>query len=105
MLPLDYFSPQLLLSQINSVHCNPVDSNIFVTASNDWTMRLFDMRVLPSSDTDALPKSASLLSLLCTLPAFEQRERQGLAIGRTLLGLAIAVHSLLHTVCRVLPCC
>lgn len=53
--------------QVNSVHCNPADPNLVVTASNDWTARLFDLRCLPSADTHALPKgeAASPAAFAC----------------------------------------
>ncbi|KAK9810883.1 hypothetical protein WJX73_005316 [Symbiochloris irregularis] len=44
-------------SKINTIDCNPADANLVVTASNDWTARLFDLRCLPSSDTHALPSA------------------------------------------------
>ncbi len=39
--------------QVNSVHVNPVDSNLMVTSSNDWTVRLNDMRMLSAAAPDS----------------------------------------------------
>ena len=36
-------SPSL---QVQSVHCNPVDANLVMTAGNDYTARVVDMRNL-----------------------------------------------------------
>lgn len=39
--------------QVNSVHVNPVDSNLVVTASNDWTVRLNDVRMVGPAASDS----------------------------------------------------
>ena len=39
--------------QVNSVHVNPVDSNLMVTSSNDWTVRLNDVRMLSAAAPDS----------------------------------------------------
>ena len=47
--------------QITSVHVNPVDCNLLLTASNDWEVKLCDLRMLHSisnaAGTAAGPKS------------------------------------------------
>ena len=40
------------LLQVNSVHVNPVDNNLVATASNDWTVRLHDVRKLGTAAAD-----------------------------------------------------
>ncbi len=42
------------------MHVNPVDSNLMVTCSNDWTVRLNDVRMLGA----AAPDSKGKLSLV-----------------------------------------
>lgn len=42
-----------LLLQVNSVHVNPVDSNLMVSSSNDWTVRLNDVRMLSAAASDS----------------------------------------------------
>lgn len=39
-------------TQVNSVHVNPVDSNLLLTGSNDWTARLADLRCLTSAASE-----------------------------------------------------
>ena len=39
--------------KVNSVHVNPVDSNLVVTASNDWTVRLNDVRMIGPAAADS----------------------------------------------------
>ena len=41
-----------VLLQVNSVHVNPVDTNLMVTSSNDWTVRLNDVRMLSAVAPD-----------------------------------------------------
>ena len=50
--------------QVNSVHVNPVDSNLMVTSSNDWTVRLNDVRMLGAAAADSKGMPCLLLSLL-----------------------------------------
>ena len=38
--------PLLTSPQIQSVHCNPVDANLVMTAGNDYTARVVDIRNL-----------------------------------------------------------
>ena len=49
--------------QITSVHVNPVDCNLLLTASNDWEVKLCDLRMLHSissaAGAAAGPKSES----------------------------------------------
>ena len=40
------------MTQVNSVHVNPVDSNLLLTGSNDWTARLADLRCLTSAASE-----------------------------------------------------
>ncbi len=35
--------------QVNTVHVNPMNCNLMMTGSNDWTARIFDIRNMPSS--------------------------------------------------------
>ena len=57
--------------QITSVHVNPVDCNLLLTASNDWEVKLCDLRMLHSLSsavgTAAGPKSESTLQGLAIL--------------------------------------
>jgi len=41
--------PRALRAQVNSVHVHPVDGNLLLTGSNDWTARLTDLRRLTSA--------------------------------------------------------
>ena len=54
--------------QITSVHVNPVDCNLLLTASNDWEVKLCDLRMLHSisnaAGTAAGPKSELTLQEL-----------------------------------------
>lgn len=43
-------------NKVNSVHVNPVDSNLMVTSSNDWTVRLNDVRMLGAAAADSKGK-------------------------------------------------
>lgn len=43
--------------QVNSVQFSNLDQNLVVTASNDWTARMCDIRKLSSSTADAKSKS------------------------------------------------
>eukprot|EP00884_Botryococcus_braunii_P017509 jgi/Botrbrau1/4441/Bobra.0348s0029.2 len=36
-------------AKVNTIHVNPLDQNLLLTAGNDWMARLFDLRVLVSS--------------------------------------------------------
>ncbi|CAL8469557.1 g9098 [Coccomyxa elongata] len=36
-------------NKVNTVHVNPVNCNLMMTGSNDWTARIFDIRNMPSS--------------------------------------------------------
>ena len=40
-------------TQVNSVHISPTDSNLMATASNDWTVRLNDVRMLGAAPADS----------------------------------------------------
>lgn len=54
-----------MVLQVNSVHVSPVDCNLLLTGSNDWTARLFDMRRIPSSvgsSSDSSSNGACMLS-------------------------------------------
>lgn len=42
-------------TQLNTIHVNPVEQHMVLTAGNDWMARLFDLRVLISS----LPSATS----------------------------------------------
>ncbi len=54
--------------QITSVHVNPADCNLLLTASNDWEVKLCDLRMLHSiSNAAAGPKSESTLQELAML--------------------------------------
>jgi hypothetical protein len=35
--------------QVNTVHVNPMNCNLMMTGSNDWTARIFDIRAMSSS--------------------------------------------------------
>ena len=35
--------------QVTSCHVNPVNSNLLMTSSNDWTAKIFDMRKMSTS--------------------------------------------------------
>ncbi len=45
-------APRALRAQVNSVHVHPVDGNLLLTGSNDWTARLTDLRRLTSSASE-----------------------------------------------------
>ena len=46
--------------QVNSVHVNPIDSNMMVSASNDWSVRLNDVRMLGTAPSDSKGKLCQL---------------------------------------------
>ena len=71
-----------LLLQVNSVHVNPVDSNLMVTSSNDWTVRLNDVRMLSAAPPDSKGvycecclKYIDLL-LICFVCVFKKKKKQ-----------------------------
>ena len=35
--------------QVTSCHVNPVDSNMLMSSSNDWTAKIFDIRNMSTS--------------------------------------------------------
>lgn len=50
--------------QVQSVHCNPVDANLVMTAGNDYTARVVDIRNLmggEACDGSLLRESVRLL--------------------------------------------
>lgn len=56
------------------MHVSPVDCNLLLTGSNDWTARLFDMRRIPGSvgsSSDSSGSNGALIApsvvLLCIL--------------------------------------
>ena len=55
---------QFWLTQVNSVHVNPVDSNLVVTASNDWTVRLNDVRMVGPAAADSKGTHPRVMSLM-----------------------------------------
>lgn len=54
-------------NKVNSVHVNPVDTNLMVTSSNDWTVRLNDVRMLSAAAPDTKGKGVAGVSELACL--------------------------------------
>ncbi|KAA6425236.1 MAG: DAMAGED DNA-BINDING 2 protein [Trebouxia sp. A1-2] len=54
-------------NKVNSVHVNPVDSNLMVSSSNDWTVRLNDVRMLSAAASDSKGKGVAGVSELACL--------------------------------------
>ncbi|KAL3157624.1 hypothetical protein ABBQ32_012072 [Trebouxia sp. C0010 RCD-2024] len=53
-------------NKVNSVHVSPMDANLMATSSNDWTVRLTDLRMLGSAPADSKGKGiASTSELAC----------------------------------------
>ena len=55
-------SDKPLLLQVNSIHVNPVDANLIATCSNDWSVRLNDVRMLNAAQPDS--KGLALICLV-----------------------------------------
>lgn len=58
--------------QVNSVHVSPMDANVMATSSNDWTVRLNDVRMLGTAPADS-KGAGPIMSYACLLACMLDR--------------------------------